>query len=49
VYLLPRAIWDGISDNVDPSVAAVATLMILVTATALAADGWFRRRRIVAA
>lgn len=48
VYLLPRAIWDGISDNVDPSVAAVATLMILATATAVAADGWSRRRRTAA-
>ncbi|UFN48515.1 ABC transporter permease [Roseomonas sp. OT10] len=45
VYLLPRAIWDGIRDNVDPAIAAVATLMILATALGLLAEGWLRRRR----
>ncbi|MEO1089380.1 MAG: ABC transporter permease [Pseudomonadota bacterium] len=31
IYLLPKAIWDGINENVDPTVAAVATLLIAVT------------------
>jgi len=31
VYTLPRKIWDGIQDNINPAVAAVATLMILLT------------------
>ncbi|TVQ34278.1 MAG: ABC transporter permease [Geminicoccaceae bacterium] len=31
IYLLPKAIWDGINENIDPTVAAVATTMILVT------------------
>ena len=35
VYLLPRAIWDGINENVDPAVAAAATLMITVTVSIL--------------
>lgn len=32
VYTLPRKMWDGIRENVDPTVAAVATTLILVTA-----------------
>ncbi|QCI66108.1 ABC transporter permease [Phreatobacter stygius] len=35
VYLLPRAIWDGINENVDPAIAAAATLMIVVTVAGL--------------
>ncbi|MBJ3774302.1 ABC transporter permease [Acuticoccus mangrovi] len=31
IYLLPKAIWDGINENVDPTVAAVASLLIGVT------------------
>jgi putative spermidine/putrescine transport system permease protein len=31
VYTLPRKIWDGIQDNINPAVAAVATLLILIT------------------
>ena len=31
VYTLPRKIWDGIQDNINPVVAAVATLLILFT------------------
>ncbi|MEJ0070925.1 MAG: ABC transporter permease [Pseudomonadota bacterium] len=31
VFTLPRKIWSGIQDNIDPAVAAVATLLILVT------------------
>lgn len=31
VYTLPRRIWDGLSDNIDPAIAALGTLMILAT------------------
>ena len=31
VYTLPRKIWDGIQDNISPSVAAMATVLILIT------------------
>lgn len=44
VYLLPRAIWDGINENVDPVIAAVATLMILVTVTGLLIVQWLAWR-----
>lgn len=43
VRTLPRQIWDGIQDNVSPSVAAIATLLMLLTVGALLA------RMIVAA
>ena len=32
VYTLPRRMWDGIRENVDPTVAAVATALIAITA-----------------
>jgi putative spermidine/putrescine transport system permease protein len=35
VYTLPRKIWDGIQDNINPAVAAVATLLILITVVAM--------------
>jgi putative spermidine/putrescine transport system permease protein len=48
IRLLPRMIWDGINDNIDPTVACVASLMIVVTLLALViertVDG--RRREI---
>jgi putative spermidine/putrescine transport system permease protein len=31
VYPLPRRIWDGLQDNIDPAIAALGTLMILMT------------------
>lgn len=31
VYTLPRKMWDGIQENYDPTIAAVATVLILVT------------------
>ena len=44
VYLLPRAMWDGINDNVDPTIACVATLMILVTLICLCTERWLAHR-----
>jgi putative spermidine/putrescine transport system permease protein len=35
IRLLPRMIWDGINDNIDPAVACVASLMIALTLGAL--------------
>lgn len=31
VYTLPRRIWDGLDDNIDPAIAALGALMILAT------------------
>jgi putative spermidine/putrescine transport system permease protein len=31
VYTLPRRIWDGLGDNIDPAIAALGTIMIAVT------------------
>ena len=46
VYLLPRAIWDGINDNVDPTIAAIATILVIVTTAALLWDYWRSRRHV---
>ncbi|MGE0717927.1 MAG: ABC transporter permease [Alphaproteobacteria bacterium] len=45
IYTLPKRIWDGIEDHVDPTIAAVATLLILATFLLLLADLLYRRRR----
>jgi len=44
VYLLPRAIWNGINENVDPTIAAIATLLIVLTLAGLVAERMLRRR-----
>jgi putative spermidine/putrescine transport system permease protein len=44
IRLLPRMIWDGINDNIDPAVACVASVMILVTLIALVAERLIRSR-----
>ncbi len=31
IMTLPKAIWNGIRDNIDPTVAAVGSLVILLT------------------
>lgn len=43
VYTLPRKIWDGIQDNINPAVAAVAT--VLIALTFLATLAWAYRQR----
>jgi len=45
VYTLPKRIWDGIFDNVDPAIASIGTLMILLTTIALIIGQWLDRRR----
>ena len=44
VYTLPRKIWDGIQDNINPAVAAVATLLIVITVLAMVGRILFLRR-----
>ena len=31
VETLPKLIWEGIQDNIDPTIAVVATVLVLVT------------------
>lgn len=45
VFTLPRRMWDGIQDKLDPALAAVAVLLVLVSAALLFLDLWLRRRR----
>jgi putative spermidine/putrescine transport system permease protein len=35
VYTLPRKIWDGIQDNIDPAVAAVASILVTLTSVVM--------------
>jgi putative spermidine/putrescine transport system permease protein len=45
VFTLPRRIWDGINENLDPAMAAVAVLLIGMTLILLLLDMLVRRRR----
>jgi putative spermidine/putrescine transport system permease protein len=45
VYTLPRRMWDGIRENVDPTVAAVATLLIALTLIIVAGVSVVQQRR----
>jgi putative spermidine/putrescine transport system permease protein len=45
VYTLPKKIWDGIQDNISPSVAAMATVLIVLTVVAVVAHVVYGRRR----
>jgi putative spermidine/putrescine transport system permease protein len=40
VYTLPRKMWDGIQERVDPTIAAAATVLFLVTVAAIGARMW---------
>jgi len=44
VFTLPRRIWDGINENLDPAMAAVAVLLIVFTLLLLVVDMALRRR-----
>lgn len=44
VFTLPRRIWDGINENLDPAMAAVAVLLIFFTLLLLLADRALRRK-----
>jgi putative spermidine/putrescine transport system permease protein len=45
VYTLPRRMWDGIHYQLDPTMAAVAVVLIAMTTLFLSLDLFMRRRR----
>jgi putative spermidine/putrescine transport system permease protein len=45
VFTLPRRMWDGINDKLDPTLAAVAVLLVVVSALLLVLDMALRARR----
>ncbi len=45
VFTLPRRIWDGINDQLDPTMAAVATVLVVLTIALLWLEAAVRRRR----
>lgn len=45
LFTLPRRMWDGINDNLDPVIAVVATALILFTLLVLTAELSLRNRR----
>jgi putative spermidine/putrescine transport system permease protein len=45
IFTLPRRIWDGINEHLDPTMAAVASVLILLSALLLVLDLSIRRKR----
>ncbi|MGI9382412.1 MAG: ABC transporter permease [Methyloligellaceae bacterium] len=45
VYTLPKRIWDGIFDNVDPAIASIGTVMILLTVIGLVLKEHYEKSR----
>ncbi|MDQ8731485.1 ABC transporter permease [Bradyrhizobium sp. LHD-71] len=45
VFTLPRRIWDGINESLDPTMAAVASVLVLTTVVLLLIDIAIRARR----
>ncbi len=45
IYTLPKRIWNGIQDHLDPTIAAVATMLIVATLLLLLLELWLRQRR----
>lgn len=45
IKTLPKRIWDGLQDRIDPTIAAVSVILIAATLLLLATDAWLRRRR----
>ncbi|SDF66787.1 MULTISPECIES: ABC transporter permease [Thalassobaculum] len=45
VYTLPKRIWDGIQDHLDPTIASIATMLIVITLALLLTELWARQRR----
>ena len=45
IRTLPKRIWDGLQDRIDPTIAAVSVILIAATLLLLAVDAWLRRRR----
>jgi putative spermidine/putrescine transport system permease protein len=46
IFTLPRRIWSGIQESLDPTMAAVAVLLVLLTIAMLGVDLALRRRQI---
>lgn len=46
IFTLPRRIWDGINDKLDPTMAAVATVLLVLTVIMLFVDMMLRRRQV---
>lgn len=46
VYTLPRRMWDGVREHVDPTIAAMASVLIFLTFTLLFLDFVRRARRL---
>ena len=44
VYTLPRRMWDGLRENVDPTITAVATVLIVLTVFGMLASGLYSLR-----
>ncbi|MCW5710194.1 ABC transporter permease [Shinella sp.] len=42
---LPRLMWMGLRDNIDPSIAAISVILILITVTVMTARVVYRRVR----
>ncbi|MNF08336.1 spermidine/putrescine ABC transporter membrane protein [compost metagenome] len=47
VNTLPRQIWSGLRDNIDPAVAAISVLLIGLTLVALIGRMLAQRRAVV--
>lgn len=45
IHTLPRMMWDGINENLDPRIAVVATAMVIFTGALLALEYEIERRR----
>jgi putative spermidine/putrescine transport system permease protein len=45
IRTLPKRIWDGLQDRIDPTVASVSVILIAVTLVLLLVDQTLRRRR----
>ena len=45
IQTLPKRIWDGLQDRIDPAVASVAVILILITFAAVLFDVFWRQRR----
>jgi putative spermidine/putrescine transport system permease protein len=46
LFTLPRRMWDGINDKLDPTMASVAAVLIVVTAFLLLIDLVLKRRQV---
>ena len=45
ICTLPKRIWDGLQDRVDPTIASVSVILIAVTLVLLLLDLFLRQRR----